>query len=96
MSIIKLPPKLESILNQDEDLTNVVLNNLRPFSTILEGNLYFFPDYTDHSIRHNHEVLKSIEHLIAEDTLETLSPADIGVLATAVALHDIGMHTRAA
>lgn len=93
MSIIKLPPKLESILNQDEDLTNVVLNNLRPFSTILEGNLYFFPDYTDHSIRHNHEVLKSIEHLIAEDTLETLSPADIGVLATAVALHDIGMHT---
>ena len=65
MPMITLPFKLDEILNKDKDLANVVLYNLHPFASILQGELYFFPDYTDHSIRHNEEVLKSIEHLIA-------------------------------
>ncbi len=94
MSMITLPSRLDEILNKDKDLANVVINILRPFASILEGNIYFFPDYTDHSIRHNEEVLTSIEQIVSEDTLNELSPADVGVLVTAVALHDIGMHTN--
>lgn len=92
--MIQFPPELRKCLDQDQDLATIVTNNLLPFASILEDKLHFFPDYTDHSITHNEEVLASIEHLVSEDTLNELSPADIGVLVTAVALHDIGMHTN--
>lgn len=60
-----------------------------------KSELYFFPDYTNHSIRHVEDILLIIEDLITDDTLELLSPTDNGVLVRAVALHDIGMHINA-
>jgi hypothetical protein len=102
MAIINLPPKLNKLLNEESkdyknnSLATIVQNNFVPFRQILErSDLYFFPDYTDHSIHHVEAVLLSIENLITDATLESLSPTDIGVLVTAVVLHDIGMLTSA-
>ena len=52
----------------------------------------FFPEYTDHSIRHIQSVLDSAEYLISEDSLDLLTPEDVAVLVVAILLHDLGMH----
>lgn len=92
-SIIKIPTKLQARLNEEH--ATIILGCLIPFSRILKENkLYFFPEYTDHGINHIEGVLKSIENLIADDTIEKLSSLDICAIIIATALHDIGMHTN--
>lgn len=96
MTSLKLPTKLHDILYQDEDFASDVYSNYKEFLHILEkGELFFFPEYTDHSINHINGVLLFIERLISDDTFKKLLPIDIGVLVTAVVLHDIGMLTNA-
>lgn len=92
--IIALPSKLKAILNKNEELETILFNSLIPFSHILKENkLYFFPEYTDHGIKHIECVLESIENLISDNTISTLSASDVGILLVSTVLHDIGMHT---
>ena len=96
ITIISLPPKFKEILDKDEKFSLQVKNVIEPYSDILKLNgMEFFPEYTDHSINHIEEVLKTAEMLIPDDVFEKLTPEDIGVLVISVVLHDIGMHTSA-
>lgn len=92
---MKIPEKLQNILNQDQKIFGNIVNIVNPFSAILTNNdLYFFEDYTDHGIKHVEDTLQYVENLIAEDTFGVLTPNEIGVMIIAVVLHDIGMHTN--
>lgn len=92
--IIALPSKLKAILDNNEELETILFNCLIPFSHILKENkLYFFPEYTDHGIKHIECVLEGIENLISDDTISTLSANDVGIILVSTVLHDIGMHT---
>ena len=96
MANLNLPTKLHNLLYQNEEFASDVISNFNEFLHILEkSELFFFPEYTDHSINHINGVLSSIECLITDDTFNKLLPIDIGVLVTAVVLHDIGMLTNA-
>ena len=96
-----LPPRLIERLDKvsdssDDKLKTYVSSSLAKFLELAEDkNLYFFVDYTDHGINHTKNVLKCIDSLIPQETLDELSPLDIIVLATSVVLHDIGMLTNA-
>lgn len=93
---LKLPTKLYNLLFQKQEFASDVISNLKDLLHILKNNnLFFFPEYTDHSIIHINGVLSSIERLITDETFDKLLPDDIGVLVTAVVLHDIGMLTNA-
>lgn len=92
---MKIPARLKSILYQDEQLAAYIVNALNPFDDILRKNeLFFFDEYTDHGIKHIENTLQYIENLIAEDTFDKLTPAEVGVMTISVVLHDIGMHTN--
>lgn len=93
-SNIKIPEKLESILNQSQELDGIVKQTASDFSPIFRDNkLYFFEEYTDHGIDHIERVLLAAEEVISEDTFtaKILSPVDVAVLILSVILHDLGM-----
>lgn len=96
ITIISLPQKFEDILVKNENALSLVRQVIKPYSVILKSNrMEFFPEYTDHSINHVEEVLKTAEMLIPDDIFVKLTPEDIGVMVISVALHDIGMQTSA-
>ena len=94
--IIQLPEKLKVIMDNDQRLYVKFLNIIDPFTDILRANdLFFFPEYTDHGIKHIENTLKYAENLIAEDTFSKLTAKEVGVMLLSIVLHDIGMHTNA-
>ena len=95
-NIIQLPEKLKAIMDKDQKLYVKFLNIIAPFTDILRSNdLFFFPEYTDHGIKHIENTLKYAENLIAEDTFSKLTAKEVGVMLLSIVLHDIGMHTNA-
>lgn len=87
------PKKFREILEIDQEKLSIVDKTASDFSKILEANkLEFFPDYTDHGIKHVESVLKTAEHLITDDSFEYLKPIDVTLIILSVILHDIGMH----
>jgi hypothetical protein len=60
-----------------------------------DNKLPFFPNYTDHGVKHVSRLLRTItNHLIPKDILEQFTAADATVLACAGLLHDLAMHLR--
>jgi hypothetical protein len=95
-AIIALPTRLEQVLDGDQIFANKIWSAISPFSDILKANqLYFFPEYTDHGIKHIENTLTYVENLISEDTFAKLTPKEVGIIVLSVVLHDIGMHTNA-
>ena len=95
-SIIQVPEKLKTILDQNEKLSVQVREIAIPFSDILRTNdLPFFKEYTDHGIKHIENTLQYAENLIADETFQYLTPEEVSVMLLSVVLHDIGMYTNA-
>jgi molecular chaperone HtpG len=87
------PEKFKEILERDQKYLGIVNKTASDFSKILETNrLEFFPDYTDHGIKHVECVLKTAEQLIIDDSFEYLEPIDVTLIILSVIIHDIGMH----
>jgi len=94
--ILTIPQKLNDILNTDQCFSLNVWNTIKPYVELLdETDLFFFPEYTDHGIKHIETVLETIEQLIPQKIINDLSIEDVSVLIISVVLHDIGMHTSA-
>ena len=51
----------------------------------------FFPEYTNHGLKHVERVLHIADKLIPDKTLDKLSERDISVLVLSVCMHDLGM-----
>lgn len=93
--IINLPSKLYEKLSFNQPLYIETYKVISEFSEILkENNLFFFPEYTDHGIKHVEDTLFCIEEIIPEDSFDLIKPLDVSILLLSVVIHDIGMHTQ--
>lgn len=94
MANIKLPERFENKLKTDQRLDGIVKTVLSSFGDIYEENkLFFFPEYTDHGIKHIQNVISSTDNLITDETFrDILKPNDIAYYILSVILHDLGMH----
>lgn len=94
-TIIDIPGNLKKRLIKNSSIESRTNLTIEPFVEILEQNkLYFFPEYTDHGIKHIENVLHCIEKLIHKNTFNKLDSLDISVMKQSVVLHDIGMHVN--
>jgi len=92
---MKIPEKLQKILEKDRILLSIVLNIETSFEPILTNNkLFFFEEYTEHGIAHIEMVLKAAEFLIPDESFEHIKPKEVAILILAIMLHDIGMHSE--
>ncbi len=91
-SKIILPLKFEEILKRDRTIHNVIsICTERIERVISESHLFFFPEYTNHGIHHINELLKCSEEIIHDDAFLILDSKNIGILISAIYIHDIGM-----
>lgn len=92
MSDFQIPASVAQRIEGDPKLVSS-LNGLVAATGPWNGTTpVFFPEYTDHTARHNQEVLDTALSLLTDPALERLSPKDYLVLTSAVLLHDLGMH----
>lgn len=94
MDRIQIPAKFSGKLEENQELDGIVKTTLHCFSEIIEEKeLFFFPEYTNHGIKHINDVLISSENLITDSTFSNiLSSKDVGYYTLSVLLHDLGMH----
>lgn len=92
---MQLPKRLSARLAKDKVLERKVQATIEEFEPwIVAGGQRptFFPDYTDHSLRHIEEVLETSADLIRTDAWNAMSSADVAVFIVAVLLHDSALH----
>ncbi len=92
MSGIIVPSRLKDKL--DENWSVIFHQFLHNTEGIFSSSPYFFPEYTRHDILHINHVLKIMDRLIHNATMEKLTPAATGVLLMAAISHDIGMFLK--
>ncbi|WP_281700481.1 ATP-binding protein [Acetobacter malorum] len=90
-----IPSKINKILNSNPSLSATVHAALAESQHIITTRPEFFPDYTDHSAKHNEDVFLTAISILTPTALEKLSPEDYAVLILSVLLHDYGMHLTA-
>jgi molecular chaperone HtpG len=90
---IKIPPKLEDILDADHTLSGFVKSSVSEFAPWLEQNyVKFFSEYPDHGLKHVENVLETADKLIREKCRGIISAGDVATLILATLLHDCAMH----
>lgn len=87
-----IPDKLKKCLDKDASIAGVTMYIIEKITPLLETEIMFFPEYTDHGVRHVQLVLSLCEKFIHKTTLRLLSAEDICVLVLSVFFHDISMH----
>jgi hypothetical protein len=91
---VHIPEELGAKIGSKKAPAVMGLNN--SVSDILADNkLPFFPNYTDHGLKHINRILCTItNHLIPTESLQRLSESDATALISASLLHDLAMHIR--
>lgn len=87
---IRLPKKFEEKMG--EDLCAECKVVYKKYGKFANSEMYFFPEYTDHSFKHIQYVLETANNIIPNDTFERLNSNDIFVLCLSILFHDLGMH----
>ena len=87
---IKLPKRFEEKMG--EDLCAECKSVYKKYERFANSEMYFFPEYTDHSYKHIQYVLETANNIIPNGTFEILNPNDIFVLCLSILFHDLGMH----
>lgn len=93
--MLDIPPQLKQFLDADSHLGNPLNEFVAAVNEILEDNqLFFFPDFTDHGVRHVQKVLNDEIQLLTPGALENgnLTSGDTFLIVVATLLHDLGMH----
>lgn len=88
----RIPRKIKHCLEKDNNVnaaTCLIMNHAMP---ILEKEMFFFPEYTDHGVDHVNRVLAICEKLISRETWRFMTPEDMSVLILSVTFHDLSMH----
>lgn len=88
---INIPTRLYNKLNEDlKYLANVItlIENTKNYFLLSPE---FFPEYTIHGHLHIDVVLKNVNKLITNKSLENMTSRDIAFLISAIIVHDIGM-----
>lgn len=87
---IKIPRRLEEKMG--EDLGSECKNVFIKYEKFATSEMYFFPEYTDHSYRHIQYVLETANNLMPNETLDILTKNDVFILCLSILFHDLGMH----
>lgn len=87
---IKIPERFCNKMG--EDFLTECKSVFSKYENFATAEMYFFPEYTDHSYKHIQYVLNTADKLIPENTMKILSPCDIFVLCLSILFHDLGMH----
>lgn len=89
---IKIPKRFQEALGEDLCVEcKAIYKKYEGFATT---EMYFFPEYTDHSYSHIQYVLETANRLIPDETFSFLTSNDIFVLCLSVLFHDLGMHLK--
>jgi len=93
-----VPNRFSDVLRQNQALDSAVRLSIERFKPWIEKNdLYFFPEFTDHGIRHLSLVAELCQELISDDVWKVsglLSSEDVAAIILAVLAHDLAMHFR--
>jgi molecular chaperone HtpG len=90
---MKIPPFLESAYQSDHKLVSFVSSAVGKIdSHVMSNRMVFFPEYTDHGIKHFELTLQTTLDLANGPSRGLLTSIDAAALVVAVALHDFGMH----
>ena len=90
---MKLPSRFSEALAKDNGLNSLVLKALTVIEPWTSDNkTVFFPEYTDHSLKHLEEVLLTAEGLIRDESWPHLTAEDATVTVLSVLLHDCALH----
>ena len=91
--MIKIPNNFKLKLEESNKCNSSVLKTIEIVTPKLENNkLIFFPEYTNHGIKHMNSVMILAERIIEKETFNNLSCEDIEALIESILLHDLGMH----
>ena len=80
---------LHGISDEISSAVGAAITKVEPI--LLRNESPFFPDYTDHGIKHIESVLQTCETLISDDTSSVFTRQDLAALILSVMSHDIGM-----
>jgi len=96
--MIEFPQPLKNLLDESPLQPHIRDYANRAGEILIDNQLPFFPDYTDHGHRHINQVLAAEVDLIPKAIWGDgiLGDADAAVLIGATLLHDIAMHLRPA
>lgn len=90
---MQVPKFLQELIRTNRDLAAVVDGTLARFEPWLgNSQMPLFPEYTDHSITHVEDVMRTAVDLSTGMARNLLSAKDAAVLVLAVCLHDAAMH----
>ncbi|WP_164779469.1 HD domain-containing protein [Paenibacillus kobensis] len=85
--------KVESSLNKISEVVLKIVNHAIPLLARIPENM---PEYTLHDESHSLKIIKIMECIIPQETLEKLNEIEITLLILSAYLHDIGMTCSAA
>lgn len=90
-----IPAILQDILNKDKIWEAKTQTSINKMSEIIENSdMYFFPEYTNHSMEHIMSIFELIGRIAPVESLEKLSPKSVSFLILSVYLHDLGMYLK--
>lgn len=73
-------------------LYEVYISNKRQIIKVLENIKIHFSNYTDHGSQHSKSIIASIEDVLGEERIKSLSACDTFLILMTSYLHDIGMY----
>jgi molecular chaperone HtpG len=90
---MKIPAFLNATYSSDLKLNAFVSQSLAQIEAHIDANkLIFFPEYTDHSVKHIELVLQTAIDFASPAARGQLTTIDASALAVGVSLHDLGMY----
>jgi molecular chaperone HtpG len=90
---MQIPKLLSERINADYQVASIVNGAIARFAPwVANSQIPFFPEYTDHSLTHVEDVLRTSIELATADALDRISNKDAATLVLAVCLHDCAMH----
>ena len=91
---IQIPPFLSEQLEHSV-FHGPVVSALHVFGELIKDNrAFFFPDYTDHGVKHISDVMMTAESLITPASAQLFTSDDAAALILAILLHDVAMHIQ--
>lgn len=79
---IKIPERF--CCKMDEGFLTECKSVFSKYENFATAEMFFFPEYTDHSYKHIQYVLNTADKLIPENTMKILNPCDIFVLCLSI------------
>ena len=90
---MQVPVLLRELIQTDHDVASFVDGTLAHFEPwVGNSQMPLFPEYTDHSLTHVEDVMKTAVDLSTAKARTLLSAKDAAVLVLSVCLHDAAMH----